>query len=147
MKALLTLAVSAFLIVTASAVTLVSTPAIAGEEVHLAMKEMGAAFKAIGKDLKAGMITPATKLAGQKLVDALTSIQGVLPDAVSDGKGGERAILPDEVADFDKKMADMLARAQTLKTQLDADDVAAATTTAQEMNMLKADAHDQYKPD
>ncbi|CAN5580387.1 hypothetical protein BH10BDE1_BH10BDE1_33940 [soil metagenome] len=147
MKAFLILATSAFLISTATIATFTPTQAFAGEEVKDAMKEMGAAFKIIGKDLKAGTITSATKLAGKTLVDALTSIQGVLPDAVSDGQGGERPILPTEVADFNQKTAEMLVLAQTLKAQLDGDDVAGATKTAQEMNTLKGDAHDQYKAD
>lgn len=146
MKLFLTLAVSAFLISTASVVTFASTPAFAGEPVKDAMKEMGDAFKLIGKDLKAGTVSPATKLAGKTLVDALTSIQGVLPDAVSDGQGGERPLLPTEVADFNKRISDMLVLAQTLKAQLDAGDASAALKTALEMNKLRGDAHDQYKP-
>ncbi len=126
----------------------VSAMAQENPAIHDAMKNsIGPAFKVIATDMKAGVITAQTQLAGKTILSGFEAIQKEIPNEVPDGKGGVRPITPAEVTTFQQYSADMLALVKILVTQLNASDVAAAQKTVQQMGDLRRKSHDQFKAD
>lgn len=147
-RLLTSLAATAFVFTCATmTVTFSPSTARAHGPVHDAMKDdIGPAFKVIATDMKAGVITSKTQLAGKTLLNAFTALQAVVPTTVPDQGGGHPATAQ-EIADFKKMMSDMLDLVKVLVPQLDASDVAGAQKTVQQIGALRGQAHDQFKAD
>ena len=121
----------------------------ANNPIHDAMEDdIGPAFKVIAADMKAGVISARTQLAGKTLLNAFTALQTVVPTTVPDATGGTtHPATAQEIADFKKKMSEMLDLVKILVPQLDASDVVGAQKTVQQMGALRGQAHDQFKAD
>lgn len=147
-KVFLTGAFSMMLVASAALVTFSVSFANAQTAIHDAMEDqIGPAFKVIVTDLKAGVITSKTQLAGKTMLAGFISIQDQIPTEVPNADGSTHSPTPEELVTFKQINADMLALVQVLVPQLNANDVAGAQKTLQQMAELRKKAHEQFKPE